>query len=85
MNRLVARRTLREEFGIVAAEIGMRHERDLRLDVETLHMHRGLSRDVGEFFGDGFGRTCVSAMKNAPLLVIISDSAAKSLAPGGSR
>ena len=30
---------------------------------------------------DGFGRTCVSAMKNAPLLVIISDSAAKSLAP----
>ncbi len=44
---------LARRLGVVAAEVGMRDKRDLRLEIETLDMHRGLSRDIGQFLGRG--------------------------------
>ncbi len=46
----VARRILREEFGVIAAEIGMRHEGDFGLDVEALDVDGRQCRHFGKFF-----------------------------------
>jgi hypothetical protein len=61
--------------GIVAAEIGMRQERDLRLDAEALHMDSGERRHFRQFLGGRIGPDLGIGDEIRSLLVITSASA----------